>query len=94
MLCEAKGISLIHIYEDEWLKHNNKIKQQIKKILKRKKLFTSNQKCFTVPRDKFPKTLKPVNYKLVAEGKIKLQIRTGTSKKEKYHVPDCGTLTY
>lgn len=94
MLCEAKNISLIHIYEDEWLYHITKVKKFIKNILKYKRLFNYNCSSFTVPRDKYPKTFKPNGYKIISEGKIKLHERLGTSKKIKYHVPDCGTITY
>ena len=94
MLCEAKNISLIHIYEDEWLYHITKVKKFIKNILKYKRLFNYNCSSFTVPRDKYPKTFKPNGYKIISEGKIKLHERLGTSKKIEYHVPDCGTITY
>lgn len=94
-LCECKGISLIHVYEDEWLDKAKRrsLKKHLKLFLRNKKLSCFHKQMLCLSRDKFPKTLKISGYKLVSESKPSLNKRLSLSGKT-FNVPDCGMLTY
>ena len=94
-LCERKEISLIHVYEDEWLDKAKRksLKKHFRLVLHSKKLNCFYKQRLCLSRDKFPKTLKIVGYKLVAESKPSLNKRLSLSGKT-FNVPDCGMLEY
>lgn len=94
-LCEQKGISLIHVYEDEWLDEAKRksLKKHLKLVLCNKKLDCFHKKMLCLSRDKFPKTLKISGYNLVSESEPSLNKRLSLSGKT-FNVPDCGMLTY
>lgn len=92
ILCENKNITLIHIYEDEWLYKNAKIKKFLHKILENKLVF-KKQKIY-LPRDKYPKTVVISGFKFVKNSEIHIHRRKSIASNLLYDVPDCGTSTY
>mgnify|MGYP002520654467 FL=1 len=92
ILCENKNITLIHIYEDEWLYKNAKIKKFLHKILENKLVF-KKQKIY-LPRDKYPKTVAISGFKFVENSEIHIHRRKSIASNLLYDVPDCGTSTY
>ena len=95
MMCESKGITLVHIYEDEWIdksKHNV-IEAYLKALLSKQNVF-GNDDVLVVNRDKFPKTMKPVGYQLVSTSDIEVIKRNSLFNDTIYSVPNCGKLTY
>lgn len=95
MLCESKGITLVHIYEDEWIDKNkrNVIEAYLKALLSKQNVF-GNDDVLVVNRDKFPKTMKPVGYQLVSTSDIEVIKRNSLFNDTTYSVPNCGKLTY
>ena len=95
MLCESKGITLVHIYEDEWIDKSkrNIIEAYLKALLSKQNVF-GNDDVLVVNRDKFPKTIKPIGYQLVSTSDIEVIKRNSLFNNTAYSVPNCGKLTY
>lgn len=92
ILCENKNITLIHIYEDEWIYEKAKIKKFLSNVFENKIFFRKQKIC--LPRDKYPKTMKIYGFKLIGNSEIHIHKRKSIASNSHYDVPDCGTLTY
>ena len=94
VMCEKQGITLIHIYEDEWNFKQKQIKKFLKTLITQDTLFNTEDTMLILNRDKFPLTLTPTNYILDRILSPQCVLRSTNSKNDKYHVYDSGKLIY
>ena len=97
--CEALGIKLVHIFEDEWAFHRADIQKLIVNILQDKLDFDFSDDVIEVDRCKFNKCIKIPGYSLVAETAPTYIVHSmledkNECQKSTYEVEDCGKLIY
>ena len=95
-MCEDNGIVLIHIWEDEWICDNQKVKDFIVHVIDgsleiEDYLVKRDDGLFEVDRSKFNSTSIPKSYSIVGETNPSIVLRSKISK-DKSRVPDCGKL--
>jgi len=99
MMCEERGIKLVHIWEDEWYDDNEKCKDLIRSFVfeeadvLRSAVVKNGEKTIEVDRSKFCKLFSITGYHLVSETPPKTIMRSKQNK-DKYLVADCGKLIY
>lgn len=97
--CEALGIKLVHIFEDEWAFHRADMQKLIVNILQDKLDFNFSDDVIEVDRCKFNKCVKIPGYLLAAETAPTYIVRSmvedkNECQKSTYEVEDCGKLIY
>lgn len=92
--CEKLGITLIHIWEDEWHFKNTEIKEFLKTLITNSLQFDTSQQILILDRAKYPKTIIPNGYFLKEELPASIDIHSTNCKADLYHVHNCGKLIY
>lgn len=95
-MCEDAGIKLIHIWEDEWVNDNERIKLFIKCMIDgtidfKDHLLQREDGLFEVDRSKFNRCCIPDGYEIVEDTCPQL-VKRSKSKKDQYTVPNCGKI--
>lgn len=95
-MCEAKGIKLIHIWENDWLRNKDTVKSFITHMINDTFsiddfLICRNDGLYEIDRSKINKCAIPSTYEIVGESEPQIVMREKNNK-EKFEVPDCGKL--
>lgn len=92
ILCEQKGIHLIHVYESEWLYEQEKIKSNLINLINGISIQATSY-IISLPHDKYPSFLKINGYSLVEISPPELKEMPG-AKNRLFHLYDCGQLVF